>query len=478
MKGLNYNKIILIVISVLTLLAVVLLFLNTFSKPHIRYIDVDGGKDNAEFLDNKIKVYFNTPIERTENNKPIDFKKYINLDPVIDYSLTWNGNTLYIISKDTLAEDTSYTVKIAGGYKDIYGNIVDHSFDYSFKTKPLKLTYLEKNYPKAKDRIISRNVKNNNFEVLFEDNNIKQYTVNEDFVVVITTAEDKTDNLKTFDLRSRAKRDLGLTKASISKIDLSHSVDSFLFIYQEVEPKGQLLQPLSNNSIRIYDLNAQTVVDYNPSGTAADVMDANFSPDGRSILYRSGESFYYLAPLDLSSDPISIGRFTGTGGFNKDGTKIVFTNYDPLQTYSSFPFIVIFNSDRKTTQITKGTTYIVDPVFANKSDSVIFGDRYQDLLGAQGVFNISKGISDNSSDYTFSEVFNQKDESVELPKPSWDDRYIVAEKYDKNALLDYQNQRSFINQRKPNKANLVIYDTKEDKVIAEIPNAIDAEWER
>ncbi|MFS8130548.1 MAG: Ig-like domain-containing protein [Candidatus Dojkabacteria bacterium] len=478
MKKLSYNKIVIGVVVFLTLVTALLLLLNTLSRPHIRYIDVDGGTNTAEFLDSKIKIYFSTPIERSEGNKPVDFKKYISIEPAIDYNLTWGGNTLYIIPKDTLVEDTSYKIKVAQGFKDVYGNAVEKSFEYSFKTKPLEITYLEKNYPKSKDRIISRNVKNASFEVLFEDDNIKQYSVNKDFVVIITTRQDKTDNIKTFDLRTRAKRDLGLTKASIPIMDLSHAVDSFLFIYQEVEPKGQLLQPLSNSTIKIYDLNSQTVSDFNPGGTAKDVMDANFSPDGRSILYRSAESFYYLAPLDLSSDPIAIGRFIGTGGFNKDGTKIVFTNYDPLQTYSSFPFIVVFTSDRKTVQITDGSTYIVDPVFASKSDNIIFGNRYQDLLGAQGIFNTSEGVTDSTSNYTFKKIFDQTDESLELPKPSWDDRYIVAERYNKNALLDYQNQRSFVNQRKPYKADLVIYDTVDGKIITEIPNAIDAEWER
>jgi len=478
MNKLSYNKIILIVISVLTLLTIVLLFLNTFAKPHIRYVDVDGGKDNAEFIDNKIKIYFNTPIERTESNKPIDFKKYVTLDPLIEYNLTWSGNTLFVIPKETLSEDTVYKLKIEPGYKDVYGTTVSEIFNYEFKTKPLKLTYLEKNYPKSKDRIISRNPKNSNQEVLFEDDNIKQYSINKDYLVVVTTASDKTDNIKTYDLRTRAKRDLGLTNASISRIDVSIAVDSFLFIYQQVEPKGQLLQPLSNNVIRIYNLNNQTVADYNPGGTAKDVMDANFSPDGKSILYRSADSLFFLAPLDLSSDPISIGRFIGTGGFNKDGTKIIFTNYDPLQTYSSFPFIAIFTSDRKTIQITDGSTYVVDPIFAKTTDGILFGNRYEDLLGAQGLFNITRGTPDENNFYSFTKVFDQKDNSIELPEPSWDDRYIVIEKYDKASLLDYQNQRNFINQRKPNKASLVIYDTKENKVITEIANGIEAEWER
>src|SRR6185369_10753444 len=122
MKKLSYNKILIVVVSILLLLTIILLVLNTFAKPHIRYIDVDGGKENAEFLDNKIKVYFNTPIERTDANKPIDFKKFISIEPNIDFNLTWNGNTLFIIPKETLGEDTNYTIKVQPGYKDVYGN--------------------------------------------------------------------------------------------------------------------------------------------------------------------------------------------------------------------------------------------------------------------------------------------------------------------------------------------------------------------
>lgn len=479
MKKISFNKILAIVFSLLSVITILLIFLNATSKPHIRNIEVEGGNAQAEFYDSKIKIYFNTPILRTENNKPIDFKNYISFEPSTEFNSTWSGNTLFLIPKATLLEDTDYKITINPGIKDIYGNSIDSTFSQNFKTKPLTITYLQKNYPKSKDKIIKRNLKSSNEEVLFEEENIKEYSLNKDYLIVSNTLSDKTNNVQILDLQTKFKKDLGFKNTNISRIDISKNINVFIYIYQDVKPADPIPQPLSTNNIKIYDLTTSKVTDFNPNNTASDVMDANFSPDGRSILYRTSDSSYFLATVDSTDNPIAVGRYIGTGGFNKDGTKVLFVNYDPLQTYSSFPFIVIFTSDRKTIQITDGQTYTVDPIFSNTTDDIILGLRYKDLLGAQGLFKVSEvspGLYENT--FVFKDVYTETNYSLELPKPSWDDRYILAEKYDQAALLDYQNQRNFINQRKPNKANLIIFDRKENKVISEIPNAFDGEWEK
>ncbi|MEP7104056.1 MAG: Ig-like domain-containing protein [Candidatus Dojkabacteria bacterium] len=480
MKRFNYKKIISIVLIVLTLTLLLLIILNASSEPHIRFIDVEGGKENAEFLQQRIKIYFSRPVEKTADNKSIDFRGYIKIDPQIDFNLSWNGNTLNIIPKNTLDEDTEYKLDVLPGFKDVYGNTIEDKFEYTFKTKALNFAYLEKNYPAAKDKVISRDAKNTNSKVLAEDNNIKQYSINKDYITLITINSDLTNTIKIINLKDNSTKDLSFNKASVSKIDLSNTLNAFIYIYQQVEPKGQFLQPLSGNLIKIYDLSTGAITDFNPQNTASDVMDASFSPDGKSILYRSSDSYYFLAPLDNSSDPISIGKYTGTGGFNFDGTKIIFTSYDPLATYSSFPFVVIFTSDRKTINITDPANYIVDPKFFNKDDNILFGEKDQDLLGSQGIFKIVNGIKGEASvgDYTFKDSMSDSVRSLELPMASWDDNYIITERYGKEALLDYQNQRSFINQAKPYKADLVIFDLKNNTILTEVKNGIDAKWLR
>ena len=182
---LSYNKILITTFSVLMVVLLSLLFLNTFSKLHIRFIETEGGKDSAEFLDNKIKLYFNTPVQRFISDKPIDFKQYIELAPEVDYNISWNGNTLFIIPTDSLNEDTEYKLLIKPGIQDVYGNVISDNYDYNFKTKPLKFTYLQKNYPKSKDKIISRNLKTKEEEVIIEEDNITRYSINKNYIAVV-----------------------------------------------------------------------------------------------------------------------------------------------------------------------------------------------------------------------------------------------------------------------------------------------------
>lgn len=474
MKNKTFSKIILGVFGALTFLIALFILLNSFTKPHVRSIRTLGDSSKAEFSNQRIEIFFNRPIQKNdENNKPIDIKPFIKSTPEFDYNFVWSGNNLLIIPKTILDSSTQYTIEVLPGLTDIYNNKIEDSYSYSFSTKEQFLIYMEKNYPKAADKIVRRNISGTVIETLFESKNIKSFSMNSNYLVVVVTPE-RTDDIIVLDLDSKKQNDFKLQNTTVSKVDISSISNNFLFIYQDVEIQEQFLLPLSNNIIKIYNIDNSETISFNPRETATDVMDALFSPDGLNILYRSTESFYYLANADPNVDPISIARFTGTGGFNKDGTKIVFSNYDPLQIASAYPFIVTFTSDRETSNLTDGLEYVLDPTFKNKEDVVVYSQRYLELLGTQGIFEIYQRNLNKEA----TPLFRDSTRSLELPKVSWDDKYLATEAYETKDLLDYLNQRSFISQRKPTKASIIVFDLQKKEKIFEINNAINAAWQK
>jgi hypothetical protein len=467
----KFNQLTIIIFSILLTVIVIFGFLSSTTEPHVRSIGLVGETNNADFINQKFEVFFNRPIQTSEGNTPIDTKKFINIEPQIEYNFTWVNNNLLIIPKQNLQSDTRYKLSILKGLSDIYSEVIPNDYILEFKTKEQLFVYQEKNYPGSNDKIIRRNVSGSFSEVLLEEENIKSFSVNANHLVAVLT-KDKLDSIVLVNLKNKQTKQIDFQSSTIHKVDVSNSSNNFLYIYQDVKFNQNFLEPLTYNLVKIYNIDSSETFDFNPAKSNSDILDAQFSPDGLTILYRASDSNYFLSSAETEDAPIGIARFTGTGGFNQDGTKVVFSNYDPLETYSIFPFVVIFNSDRESFNLTKGDKYVIDPVFFNTTNDVVYSERFEELLGSQGFFQIIKSDLEGNKEL----LFQDETRSLELPKLSLDDKYLITEAYTEVNLLDYLNQRSFINQRKPFTADLIIIDTETKQKFIEIKNGINAIW--
>ncbi len=151
----------------------------------------------------------------------------------------------------------------------------------------------------------------------------------------------------------------------------------------------------------------------------------------------------------------------------------MFVDFDPLNTYSSLPYFSLYNSDKSTTRLTGYSDYAVDPQFLNNSQQIVFAKKFKDVEGTKGLFQIMLG------DYAGNSVMLYTDptHSVELPKPSFDDRYIVVERYNQEDMLNYTDQRDFQFQTKPSVATLLVIDQSTGALADQSIRGIDAVWQ-
>lgn len=470
-KFFTLEKLFWIVSLILIGLIIVFSYLNSFSVPHVREFYIEkGNANNAALVGQRFKLKFSRPMI----NDIATISKYFQFTPTLDFRLSWVNGDLYIIPSTNLVSNTNYSLKISKEFTDVYNNPLGEDFVSEFKTRETSVAYINKELT-AIDKVIQLGIESNNSKILFESETIKFFEKNEDYLVVCITDETtKTDEIIVKDLKNNTEFSLGLKNQKINQLDLSTRYNSFMYITQNVEEKNGFLIPKSTNKAQIYDITTRTSKAFNPSGTAEDLLDALFTPDGETILYRSSDSYYYLAGIISESDPISIGRFTSTGGFSRSGTQIIFSNYDPLVTYSSFPFITKFTNERKSINVTNADSYTIDPIFNPAiEEEVYYAERFKEVTGAQGLFQIVKYNGTNKTVILKDEIF-----SLELPQISQDGKFLSVEKYTQIDLLNYSNQRSFVNQRKPNQANIVIYNLITNQKVIEIEDGIEVEWER
>lgn len=462
----NFYKATIFVIGVLTILIAVFVYLNSLRGPHVRNIELEGQQMRAEYVDQRLRIQFSRPIQR-EN-----VSELIKIEPDAEYSISFIRNDLQLIFSENLNSNQEYKLTVSKDLKDIYNESLIDDYTFTFKTKEQKFAFIKKADPEetnSKDKVIESSIDLKSQITLFESDQIKYFVRYSNLLAVVEINPDRTQNLVLLE-NGDIKKDFKFQNKNIISIDLV-APNHLLYILQSVEARDNFLIPQNRAEIFIYDIQKEEGRVFNPKNTGVDAIYAKFSPDGSSAIYKTSDSFFYLSEISEESDPIAIGRFQTTGGFNPKLNKIIFTEFDPLQNYSSFPFISIFSSDREISNVTDGTIYILDPTFFKKTDDIIYAERHKELEGTAGIFKIVSIIDDEKID-----ILEDKQYSLEIPKVSFDDRYLLIEKYSQFDLLDYKNQRDFFNYRKPLYADLVIYDMVAKKVVGVMENSIEGEW--
>jgi len=465
---------VLLSVIVIILLIVLFIFLTNFVKPHISIVEINGDKQSASFTNQRLKIYFSRPMKKDtlKGSNKID-NALIQINPNANYTLTWVGNTLFIIFNDSLQSSTQYSVKISKELKDLYDTSLNEDYTYLFKTKTPQIAYIEKTYASTKSNIVISDYNFENKKNLYSDDGIKFFGLNSLYLVTVIE-KNKVDDISVINLSTNKVKKLELINVKINSLDLSQNTNKFVYTSQEVLVRDQYTVPKPGkySQVFIYNLENDESTIFNPKNTAQDVSEVKFSRDGKNIIYKAADSFYYLANIDKQDSYSSIGRFLAFGSFNKDESKIVFVNYDPLQTYTKDQFILEFSSDRTIKNLTNGDVPVLDPTYFNNDDKIIFSEKSKDLERTKGIYKIV--LSDLKGNHQ--DIYHDNQRSLELPKISYDDRYIMLERYNELDLLNLDNQREFGSQNKPAFANLIIYDQKEDKLIDKNIIGIEGIW--
>lgn len=468
MKHLSkFKNLVYVTFSMLSILIGIFLILNTFVHPRVVNIDIKGGKNNSALRSQQIKVEFNRPIDKET------IKDNITIEPQIEFRTLWSGNTLIILPNTTLESQTEYRITFKRDIKDIYGDEFLEDYIFNFTTELPKFAFIERSPLSNSEAIVIYNAHQQNKEELIRRDNIKYYGINQNYLVIVTE-KNYTNNIEILNRKNGEIKNFNLNNTRINSFSFSPSEfkNEFAFTKQDITVYPNYYLPKSDIKVVIYNIDSLSENIFNPKDTAKDVTFIDYSRDGESIIYKSGDSFFNLAEVNNQDNIISIGRFLSSGNFSSDSSKIVFLDYDPLNAHNSMQFITVFNSNRDIKNLTDGKTAVLDPIFKNRSDLIIYSEMFKELEGTKGIFKIAQIDQEgNKTDIIKSENF-----SLELPQLSTDDRFISFEQYTQINLKDYSRTRSLEFQNKPYYGLIVIFDTKISQIFDNNLLGVDVTW--
>lgn len=462
----RYNKILGWSVVLVSLIAVLGIVLVNSTSPHIRSVGLPSGSSQQEVtvLKPAIDIFFSHPMDRKS------VESSFSVQPDAKVALNWSLNNLQINFAENLDLDTEYTIQVTKQAKDVFGKTLNNDFAYTFHTQSPKFTYLERNGVKQlPDRIISYDLKSNSSTELYSSVGIDYFARNKRYLVVseIDVAKVSTVHLIDLETKNVTNIAIGNIPFRLTRLAFSPRYDQFAFVAQEVVNRNGVAIPQGSSYMYLYDIPSSTLKKYAPPNA----LDVLFSPDGGSLLFRGDEAIYYLMDLQ-TEDLIDMERHFASGGFSRDVNRIVFVDYDPISTGSLYPNINIYNTDRDITSITNGEEFVVDPEFFHRAELIVYSEKYQDLDGTKGLFSVI--ISDLQQN-RLAEI-KREGISLELPKLSADDRYILIENYLPQELQDYNNMRNYVFQTKPYSGGLSIYDRKSESFMQVDLRGVDAVW--
>lgn len=462
MTNFNLNKITLIIASFLLILIGVLSYLNINSRPTVstvQFLHNNIDESSLEFKpisNSQIRIFFNRPMVKT------DLTETITLIPHdTEFNASWFGNGLVINFKEPLTYNQDYEVKISSGLVDNYQDKPSEEFTYKFKTKSPTIAYIERSEAIKGEKIIKYDLATKQKTEIYRSNKIKFFK-NIQNIFAIVTSDGNKDNLVIIDSKNNSViKDFKFSSSNISDIEEDKYNNRFAIIYQEIIDQDKYFTPINNSRIGIINLSELILKDFTPIENAAGILDILFSKDYSGIIFKLPDSIYYLANIENPSDISSIGKYLYFGNFSKDGSEAVLLEYDPLASSNFYQYIVKLNSERQQTKLTNGENAVIDPRFLNKSNSIYFSNFSEDLLGAKGIYKISK-LQENNSTIDILEI---QGTSLENPINSLDDSYIALESFNQSQLTSYVATRNFGFQTKPYFGKILIFDVKNNKLI-------------
>jgi|GEM_PF-6269196 len=461
---LNSDKLIWLVVFILVLASFVLGILSLSTGFTVRSFNVlDQKSPKVDLYNQSFAVYFNRPILAGQN-----LDKLVQIEPVQKLYFSIIGDELLIQTSQILEANTDYTLTINKELLDIFNKPLTSDYKANFATRPLDLYYVKTNT--GSTELVRQQFDSGDEEIIYKDSNIVRYQVGQNMLAAI--------NQISFDVQTLNLIDLNTKKAQLP-LPNNYSVYDFQFVPN---------QPFAYFTARIAEESAQYGVIYStrklyllnlktlkfelvamPSAIE-DIEELVISPDGQALLYKdTAESIFYLMDVTDSVNPVSIGKYVSTSGFNFSSQKLLFTAADFMNGTGS-PFTVSVDADRKSQILQSDALGNIDPVWANSSDLIILSKQYADLVNTKGLYKLE--LIDKSQ---IINSFIKQGESLELAQISPDDRYIVVENYTITQLQDLDNLRPIGYQAKPGKGKLLVIDAKNWQVIKEI-EAINALW--
>lgn len=465
MQRIGFEKLVKIVIAVLSVLIVILGFVVNTQQTRLVKVSISGNKDQAHVKSQRIEFRFNSPISKTLSNPSL--KAFID-DKEFELGTKEfiSGENVYVFFDNNLEYGTSYKIELEG-LKDVFHKDVAH-VSTQFKTAYPQFYYLHLN--EGTDRILKYDLETEKETTFFEAENIQNYVFNSNYVAVVIEAEEYSKLLIQDAKSGKQVKELHFDFQQIGKIDMTEKGNKVLFTLQDYKFEDEFVIPTTGFVPYYYDIDSENQQKFEYANMDFDISEIIISPDSNFVLFEDSIEGFYLVDLNDSDSGIALGRYISTGGFSFDAQKIVFLSFEP-EVVDKNIFIVYYDIKSGLKTLTNGDYEVIDPKFFNNSDRMIYS-KEKGKVDSRGIYKIVESDLEGKEN----DIFDMDDFSLEYPRLSFDDRYVVVEKYSKDQLLDYNYSRTSGYLTKPEKAELVVYDLKEKKIVIQGLKGIEANW--
>ena len=448
-----------ITIGVLLLVVIVLGIFSINSEFKVSGYEVNQAK-------NSISVFFSEPVQ-----KDVNLKDFVSISPESDFKVNNLGNKAEIIFEQILLGQ-KYDLRIDSSLVSLFGTQLRSDTLISFSSKSPRFAFFSKegdtSYIKSYDIVEQKEV-----TLYSTSNTVKGFSIRNKYLLVNELYEEVNTKLVLIDLDSRNVVRTTDLKARISfKADLSYDGSFFVYMSQSVKTDSDFVIPVEANNLNMVNIQTGENKEIEYKKFSEDVLDIFITPDNSALLIRGYDSTFFIQSFAQNDEPVTLSKFIGTGGFDSKGTKVIFAAFDPTAAFTSYPFITVYNSDRTTNDFKFDGEFVTDPIFYGDT-AVMYAKKLKDIVGTPGIFGIFTFDAEKETAIVQSDTLF---ESFELPKLSSDEVYMCYESYSQIALLDFNNQRNFINQRKPSVASLNVMELDSNESIVKIDNAYDCKW--
>jgi len=458
------------ILSVFLLFLILILVLTSSNNFRVREFSSNESNDYVSYTNPSIRIEFNAPIGNANLQDVISFQNADSGDDV-EFAASVKGQRIIISTVNALESNTSYEISIDSRLEDIFNRNLAETYTKSFKTNIPSFAYIKKDLA-GLDEVIISNIEGNKTTIL-ENPNFERIDANSRFVVA-STEEGLNSSIEVYDIENQEKFiSKEFESELIRNIKINPITNTIFFTKYPIEDDAGFTIPTDSAKLYRFNVFDDSVEQIDLGEDIREVGEFIVSPDGSSILFKNiFGSEYLLAEIGNWNEQINLGRQLQTGGFNSDSSKIIFTTYDPAEAFSSEPFFLEYSADRDNQKIEELDEFSIDPTYFNKSENIILSQRFKEFENTKGKFEIGT----LNSDLEYETLLNNPDVSLELPKISPDDRYVLIEVYSENQLRDFNNFRNFEFQTKPGLGSLLIYDLNQDTIGQDSFNGIEATW--
>lgn len=459
----RFQKALGLVVVLMSLVVVLLVLLNLNVTFHVRELKLEGSLENAEIVGQRIELKFNRPLAQQS-----DWSEIVSVTPEVPFRTALQNSSLFIFFDNNLSSGTEYTISVDQSISDVYSESLREDYQTSFTTRSLEF------YSLSSNKILKWDLETGEAQEIYSsEQEILDYDIADNYVATVEVVTDDISTLKLQNLNDATAKSLSDSDTeSAYAVQFVPKRNQLFFLKEKIKYVEGYAVSDGGRGLFVYDLSSGATVQLEPDLGIEDIDEFEVAPDGRALLVRDSlNASYYLLDTNNLDSNIPLGRYIGTGGISPDNSQVLFSKLDPLGDEVN-PYLVKVDSEKKETMVSSPGEYSIDPDYFNLTDSIAFSQVYKPVDGTRGLYEVILQSPDLEN-FTY---FKVEGESLELPKVSPDDKFLVVENYTVEQLLDYSNLRVFGFQAKPKNAKLLVYNILEEELVLEIEGGVHAVW--